>query len=140
AAGNLYFSDTFNCRIRRVDVRTETISTVAGTGDKGYSGDGGPATAAALNEPYGIVLDRAGNIFIADRLNRRVRRIDAASGIVTTLAGTGEAAYGGDGGPAAGAGLAEPNGLAFDAAERHLYVTDGCDNRGRVLGRAIRRS
>src|SRR5437764_5672084 len=85
AAGNLYFSDTFNCRIRRVDATSGVISTVAGTGEKGYSGDGGPATAAALNEPYGIVLDRAGNIFIADRLNRRVRRIDAASSILTTV-------------------------------------------------------
>src|SRR5712692_2886715 len=87
AAGNLYFSDTFNCRIRRVDERTGVISTVAGNGDKGYSGDGGPATAAALNEPYGIVLDRAGNIFTADRLNRRVRCIDAVSGVMATVAG-----------------------------------------------------
>src|SRR5262252_570290 len=64
-AGNLYFSDTFNCRIRRVDARSGTIGTVAGNGDKGYSGDGGPATAAAFNEPYGIVLDRAGNLYLA---------------------------------------------------------------------------
>ena len=133
AAGNLYFSDTFNNRIRRVDARSGTISTVAGNGDKGYSGDGDPATEASLNEPYGIALDRAGNILIADRLNRRVRRIDAASGIITTLAGTGEAAYSGDGGPAARAGLAEPNGLAFDAGQRHLYVTDVADNRVRVI-------
>ena len=91
AAGNLYFSDTFNCRIRRVDARSGVITTIAGNGDKGYSGDGGPATQAALNEPYGIALDRAGNLFVADRLNRRVRRIDAASGIIATLAGTGEA-------------------------------------------------
>src|SRR4029077_2895356 len=60
AAGNLYFSDTFNCRIRRVDARSGTISTVAGKGDKGYSGDGGRAAEASLDEPYGIVLDRAG--------------------------------------------------------------------------------
>src|ERR1051326_7079540 len=124
AAGNLYFSDTFNCRIRRVDARTGVISTVAGSGEKGYSGDGGPATAAALNEPYGIVLDRAGNLYIADRLNRRVRRIDAASGVISTLAGTGEPAYSGDGGPAARAGLAEPNGLAFDAGQRRLYRSE----------------
>src|SRR5438132_12975483 len=132
-AGNLYFSDTFNNRIRRVDAKTRVISTVAGNGDKGYSGDGGPATAAALNEPYGIVLDRAGNIFIADRLHRRVRRVDAVSGIITTAAGTGEAAYGGDGGPAVRAGLAEPNGLAFDPAQRHLYITDVADHRVRVV-------
>ena len=133
AAGNLYFSDTFNNRIRRVDARGGVITTIAGSGDKGYAGDGGPATAAALNEPYGVVVDRAGNIYTADRLNRRVRRIDARSGIITTLAGTGEAAYSGDGGPAAAAGLAEPNGLAFDAAERQLYITDVADNRVRVV-------
>jgi sugar lactone lactonase YvrE len=132
-AGNLYFSDTFNNRIRRVDGRTGVIGTVAGNGDKGYAGDGGPAVRAALNEPYGIALDRAGNLFVADRLNRRVRRIAAASGIITTIAGTGEAAYGGDGGPAAAAGLAEPNGLAFDADQRHLYITDVADHRVRVV-------
>ena len=129
----MYFSDTFNNRIRRVAAGSGIITTVAGNGDKGYSGDGGPAIAASLNEPYGIVVDRAGNIFIADRLNRRVRRIDAASGIITTAAGTGEAAYSGDGGPAARAGLAEPNGLAFDAAERRLYIADVADHRVRVI-------
>src|SRR5579864_7584538 len=110
-AGNLYFSDTFNNRIRRVDGASGVITTVAGNGEKGYSGDGGPATRAALNEPYGVVVDRAGNLYIADRLNRRVRRIDAATGTITTVAGNGEAAYSGDGGPAHRAGLAEPNGL-----------------------------
>src|SRR3954447_19494691 len=99
SAGNLYFSDTFNHRIRRVDARSGVITTVAGNGEAGYSGDGGPAVNASLNEPYGIALDRSGNIFVADRLNRRVRRIDAASGIITTLAGTGEAGYSGAGGP-----------------------------------------
>jgi sugar lactone lactonase YvrE len=132
-AGNLYFSDTFNHRIRRVDAQSGVITTVAGDGQAGYAGDGGPAVRASLNEPYGIAIDRAGNIFIADRLNRRVRRVDAASGIITTLAGTGEAAYSGDGGPAARAGLAEPNGLAFDAAQRHLYITDVADHRVRIV-------
>jgi sugar lactone lactonase YvrE len=135
--GNLYFSDTFNNRIRRVDARTGAISTIAGNGDKGYSGDGGPATAASLAEPYGVAVDRAGNVYTADRLNRRVRRIDAGSGVITTLAGTGEAAYGGDGGPAAAAGLAEPNGLAFDAGEQHLYITDVADHRVRVIDLAV---
>ena len=132
-AGNLYFSDTFNHRIRRVDARSSVITTVAGTGEAGYGGDDGPATRASLNEPYGIAIDRAGNIFIADRLNRRVRRVDAASGVIITLAGTGEAAYSGDGGAALRAGLAEPNGLAFDAAQRHLYITDVADHRVRVV-------
>src|SRR2546423_9921287 len=78
-------------------------------------------------------MDGGGNIFVADRLNRRVRRIDAASGVITTLAGTGEAAYSGDGGPAARAGLAEPNGLALDAGQRHLYIADVADHRVRVI-------
>ena len=77
--GNMYFSDTFNNRIRRVEAATGIITTIAGNGDKGYSGDGGPATAAALAEPYGVVVDRAGNVYTADRLNSRVRRIDGAS-------------------------------------------------------------
>src|SRR5262249_38566590 len=68
-AGNLYFSDTFNHRIRRVDARTGVITTVAGNGNAGHSGDGGPATRASLNEPYGIAIDSAGSIFVADRLN-----------------------------------------------------------------------
>ena len=138
SAGNLYFSDTFNNRIRRVDATTGLITTVAGNGEKGYSGDGGPAIAAALNEPYGVVVDRDGNLYIADRLNRRVRRIDAASGVITTLAGTGEAQYGGDGGPAVKAGLAEPNGLAFGPGETQLYITDVADNRVRVVDMAAR--
>jgi DNA-binding beta-propeller fold protein YncE len=132
-AGNLYFSDTFNNRIRRVDAASGTITTVAGTGEKGFSGDGGPAIGAAFSEPYGVVVDGAGNLFVADRLNRRVRRIDGATGIVTTLAGTGEPVYGGDGGPAAQAGLAEPNGLAFGPGETRLYITDVADNRVRVV-------
>src|SRR2546423_14383571 len=78
-------------------------------------------------------MDGGGNIFVADRLNRRVRRIDAANGTITTLAGTGEAAYSGDGGPAARAGLAEPNGLALDAEERHLYIADVADHRVRIV-------
>src|SRR5260370_19077903 len=127
-AGNLYFSDTFNHRIRRVDTQNGVITTIAGDGQAGYAGDGGPAVRASLNEPYGIAIDRAGNVFIADRLNRRIRRVDAASGVITTLAGTGEAAYSGDRGPAALAGLAEPDGLALDAAQRHLYITDVADH------------
>jgi DNA-binding beta-propeller fold protein YncE len=133
AAGNMIFSDTFNNRIRRVDARTGTISTIAGNGEKGYAGDGGSATAAAVAEPYGVVVDRAGNVYAADRLNSRVRRIDAATGVITTIAGTGLAGFSGDGGPAARAGLAEPNGLAFDQEERSLYIADVADHRVRVV-------
>jgi DNA-binding beta-propeller fold protein YncE len=132
-AGNLYFSDTYNHRIRRIDARSGVIVTIAGNGEAGHAGDGGPAIKASLNEPYGIVIDGAGNMYVADRLNRRVRRIDAASGIITTFAGIGEAASSGDGGPASQAGLAEPNGLAFDPDERRLYITDVADHRVRAV-------
>lgn len=139
SAGNLYFSDTFNHRIRRISKADGTISTVAGNGEGTYAGDGGPATAASLREPYGLVLDRAGNLYIADRLNRRVRRVDMASGTITTVAGTGEPAYGGDGGPASEAGLAEPNGLALDPAQARLFITDVADHRVRVVDLATGR-
>ena len=135
--GNLYFSDTFNHRIRRVDARTGSIATVAGNGEPGFSGDGGLATEAAFNEPYGIALDRSGNIYVADRHNHCVRRIDAASGIVTTFAGNGSTGYAGDGGPAARAGLSEPNGLGFDPEERHLFIADVADNRVRAVDLAL---
>ncbi|HEY3911045.1 MAG TPA: hypothetical protein VGM07_14295 [Stellaceae bacterium] len=133
AGGNLYFSDTFNHRIRRVDAKTGLIATVAGCGEAGYRGDGGPANQAAFNEPYGIAVDRAGNIYVADRHNHCVRRIDSTSGIVTTFAGNGSAGYAGNGGPAVRAGLIEPNGLSFDAAERRLFIADVADNRVRVV-------
>ena len=100
-AGNLYFSDTFNHRIRRVDASSGIITTVAGIGGPGYAGDGGPATAAAFNEPYGIAVDGSGNIYLADRHNHCVRRIDGLSGLVTTYAGNRKAGFAGDGGPAA---------------------------------------
>jgi DNA-binding beta-propeller fold protein YncE len=128
----LIFSDTFNHRIRRVDARTGMISTIAGTGERGFAGDGGPAMRAMLNEPYGVAVDRAGTIYFADRLNRRVRRIDP-SATITTLAGDGSGRYSGDGGPASMAGLAEPNGLALDSAERRLFIADVADHRVRVI-------
>ena len=130
--GDLIFSDTFNHCIRRVDARTGVIQTIAGTGQKGFSGDGGPATEALLNEPYGVVTDAAGQIFFADRLNRRVRMIDG-SGRISTLAGDGSGQYSGDGGPAATAGLAEPNGLALDADHARLFIADVADHRVRVV-------
>jgi DNA-binding beta-propeller fold protein YncE len=140
AAGNLYFSDTFNHRIRCVDARTAVITTVAGNGTAGYSGDGGPATVASFNEPYGIAIDRNDNIYVADRHNHCVRQIDIVSGIVTTFAGTGAAGYAGDGGPAPRARLIEPNGLGLDPSQHHLYIADVADHRVRVVdlsGRTI---
>jgi DNA-binding beta-propeller fold protein YncE len=130
--GNLCFSDTYNHCIRRVDLRTGVIATIAGTGEQGFSGDGGPATEARMNQPYGIVIDHSGNIYVADRLNQRVRRIDT-SGVITTLAGDGSGKFSGDGGPSARAGLAEPNGLALDRHHRRLFIADVADNRVRVI-------
>jgi len=132
-AGNLCFSDTYNHCIRRIDARSGVITTIAGTGEEGFSGDGGPATRARMNQPYGIVIDRAGNIYVADRLNGRVRRIDGASGVITTLAGNGSGKYSGDGGASTQAGLAEPNGFALDRAHRRLFITDVADHRVRVI-------
>jgi DNA-binding beta-propeller fold protein YncE len=130
--GSLVFSDTFNHCIRRIDGRTGIISTICGTSERGFSGDGGPATLAHLNEPYGLVIDRSGRVFFADRLNRRVRVIDTM-GVVTTLAGDGSGSYGGDGGPAAVAGLAEPNGLALDPGQARLFIADVAGHRVRVV-------
>ncbi|MBV9249931.1 MAG: hypothetical protein JO227_11885, partial [Acetobacteraceae bacterium] len=129
--GSLYFSDTFNHRIRHIDARG-VINTIAGTGERGFSGDGGPAIRAQLNEPYGIVVDHMGVVYFADRLNRRVRRI-GSDGVITTLVGDGSGKFSGDGGPAAQAGLAEPNGLALDAEQRRLFIADVADHRVRVI-------
>lgn len=133
ADGNLYFSDTFNHCIRRVDARTDVITTYAGCGEAGYSGDGGPATRARFNEPYGIAVDKSGNVYVADRHNHGVRRVDGASGIVTTFAGNGSAGFSGDDGAASSAGMVEPNGLALDPEHGRLFITDVADHRIRVI-------
>ncbi|HVZ10684.1 hypothetical protein [Rhodopila sp.] len=130
--GSLIFSDTFNHRIRRVDFAANTITTIAGCGERGFGGDSGPAIAARLNEPYGVVADRAGRIYCADRLNGRVRVIDTSGGIAT-LAGDGSASSHGDGGPAAQAGLIEPNGLALSPDGGRLFIADVAGHRVRVV-------
>ena len=123
-AGNLVFADTYNHCLRRIDAQTGNISTIAGTGERGFSGDGGPATSAKLDQPYGVTVDRAGTIYTADRLNKRVRRVDGATGIITTLAGEGSPS---------GEPMVEPNGLALDPAHRLLYIADVADHRVRVV-------
>lgn len=130
--GGLVFSDTFNHCIRRVDAASGIISTICGTEERGFAGDGGPAARALLNEPYGIVADHRGHVFFADRLNGRVRVIDT-SGNVTTLAGDGSGATGGDGGPADAAGLQEPNGLALSPDQTRLFIADVAGHRVRVV-------
>jgi sugar lactone lactonase YvrE len=125
ASGNLFIADPGNSRVRRVDANG-TISTVAGDGSAGYSGDGGSATNASLSGPYGVAVDAAGNLFIAESGNNRVRRVDA-SGIITTVAGNGTAGFSGDGGPGTNASLNGPISVALDAAG-NLFIADGGNN------------
>jgi hypothetical protein len=132
-SGNLVFSDTYNHCIRRVNHETGVIETVAGSGEEGYSGDSGPGRDATFNQPYGLAIDGGGVIYIADRLNGVVRRVDGETGAVSTVAGTGEKVFSGDGGPARKAGMVEPNGLIFSRDMKRLFIADVADNRVRVL-------
>jgi DNA-binding transcriptional LysR family regulator/sugar lactone lactonase YvrE len=130
AAGNLYIADTYNSRIRKVS-ESGIITTVAGNGGYGYSGDGGPATSAQLAVPAGVVLDSSGSLYIAEVNNNCIRRV-AAGGVITTFAGTGRAGYSGDGGPATAANLYSPWGVATDASG-NLYIADSNNNRIRKV-------
>jgi hypothetical protein len=119
--GNIYMADGNN-RIRKITVSTGIISTVAGNGTAGFSGDGGPATAAALNLPIGVFVDKDGNIFIAESSNNRIRKVTVSTGIISTFAGTGVPGYTGDGGLATAAALASPGCVVGDTLG-NLYVT-----------------
>jgi hypothetical protein len=110
---------------------TLTISTVAGNGVAGYSGDGGPATSAELNNPYGVAVDAAGNIYIADTLNNRVRKV-TPNGTITTVAGTGAVGFSGDGGPATSARLNRPIRLTIDQ-QGDILLADNNNNRIRKV-------
>jgi trimeric autotransporter adhesin len=125
-AGNLYIADTVNNRVRMVSP-AGIITTVAGNGDAGYSGDGGPAINASLNLPSGVALDGAGNLYIGDTNNFRVRKV-STGGIISTVAGNGDRGYSGDGGSAGSAQLATPLGLKLDSAG-NLYIADGASVR-----------
>ena len=125
-AGNLYISDNYNHRIRRVDT-AGTITTVAGDGRGDFGGDGGPAVKAHVSYPNDVALDGAGNLYIADRWNHRIRRVDA-TGTITSIAGIGSSSYGGDGGPAVEAHLHEPEDVALDEAG-NLYIADSGNHR-----------
>lgn len=125
AIGNLYIADTFSDRIRKVDGLTGTISTVAGNGEEGYSGDGGPATEASLYLPSDVAVDEDGNLYIADSLNHRIRGVNAATGVISTVAGNGEQYFGaGDGGPATEALVSHPGGVALDG-NGNLLISEG---------------
>jgi sugar lactone lactonase YvrE len=140
-AGNVYIADTGNNVVRMVVPSTGIVTTVAGNGLPGTPknvGDGGPATSANLNAPEGVTVDTAGNLFIADTSNHRVRRVDAITGIITTVAGNGDAngvgagGFSGDGGPATSAELNYPFTIAFDPAG-NMYIPDSGNNRIRVV-------
>lgn len=131
--GELYISDTLNQRIRRVDFEGDRIDTVAGTGDAGFSGDGGPAIHANLNNPRDIQFGPDGRLYVADEMNHRIRAIDLASGIIATVAGNGQPGFSGDGGPATSAALNRPAGIGFDEAGGLLYIADTYNHRIRLV-------
>ncbi len=131
AAGNLYIADTSNNRVRKVVAASGAISTIAGNGTNNFSGDGGPATSAQMNSPFGVTQDSSGNLYISDSGNNRIRKV-TTSGIISTFAGNGASGFSGDGGLAASAQLSGPAGLAVDAAG-NLYIADVNNNRIRKV-------
>ncbi len=133
--GSVFIADRGNHRIRRVDAATGTITTAAGNGQSGFSGDSGPATGASLASPNGVAVDRLGNLFIADTGNHRIRRVAAATGIITTVAGNGQSDFSGDSGPATGASLASPSGVAVDT-DGNLSIADTGNHRIRRVDAA----
>ena len=130
--GALYFCDLDNQRIRRLDLKTHVLRTVAGNGVRGYSGDGGLATEASLNMPHEIRFDRRRNLYIVERDNHTVRRVDSKSKIVSTVAGTGVAGFSGDNGPANTAQLRSPHSIAFDR-DGNLLICDVGNHRIRLV-------
>lgn len=130
--GALYFCEYGGQKIRRLDLKTKALSIVAGTGRKGYSGDGGPALQATFNLPHELRFDKSGNMYIADMENAAIRRIDAKTHVITTIAGTGKPGFSGDGGPAAQAQLRQPHSIQFDHDGR-LLICDVGNHRIRAV-------
>lgn len=130
--GALYICEVGHHRVRRLDLKSGELTTVAGNGTKGYSGDGGLATKAQLNEPYEVRFDKAGNMLFVEMQNHLVRKVDAKSGTISTVAGTGKAGFGGDGGPAAKAQFSSPHSIALDN-DGNVYVADIANHRIRRI-------
>jgi DNA-binding beta-propeller fold protein YncE len=126
--GGLYWADFGSNRVMRLDLRTRRIAVIAGTGEKGHAGDGGPAAKALMSTPHEVRFDAAGNMFVAERDAHVVRHIDMKRGVISTVAGTGLRGYSGDGGPAAAAQLAQPHSIALDRDD-NLYICDILNNR-----------
>lgn len=129
--GALYITEVSNHRVRRLDLKSGQLTTVAGNGQKGYSGDGGPATEASLNEPYEVRFDAQGNLYFVEMQNHLVRKVDR-QGRISTIAGTGKPGYGGDGGPALKAQFRSPHSIALDG-RGGLYVADIGNHRIRRI-------
>jgi len=132
SAGNLYIADTDNHRIRKINASDGKISTVAGSSSGGFSGDNGAATSAKLNRPAAVTVDSAGNLYIADTENHRIRKVNASDGKISTVAGTGSGDFGGDNGAATSAKLNYPSGVSFDSAG-NIYIADKENHRIRKL-------
>ncbi len=133
-AGNTYIAEMTGHRVRKIDAKTGVLGTIAGTGEKGDGGDGGPATKAQFNSPHHLAVAANGDVYIADTLNnRRVRKIDAKTGVLATVAGTGDKGFSGDGGPANKAKFGGVYCLAFDPKGEKLYVVDLDNRRIRVV-------
>lgn len=130
-AGNIYIGDQFNHVIRKVNT-AGIITTIAGTGTAAFSGDGGPATAAALSYPNYLIFNSAGELIITDNGNHRVRKLNLSSGIISTIVGNGVPTFGGDGGPATSASLRYPGGVAYDGAG-NMYIADNVNSRIRKV-------
>ncbi|MDQ1500880.1 MAG: hypothetical protein QOI86_4220, partial [Actinomycetota bacterium] len=130
-SGDIYFTDTAHHQIRRLD-RRGVVTTIAGTGTAGGSGDGGPATAATLDTPHGVAVDNHGHVYVADSPNHRIRMVDLSTGTIRTVAGTGTGEYGGDGGPATAARLNRPRFLVV-APDGSLVVADTGNYRVRRI-------
>jgi hypothetical protein len=132
SSDNLFIVDRRSNVVRRVDAVTGVITTIVGTGTAGYSGDGGPATSAQLSLPFAIAFDTFGNLFIGEGRNKRIRRISALTGLISTIAGNGTSIWGGDGGDALQAGIGSTFALATDA-KGHLFQSDPDFNRVRQI-------
>jgi sugar lactone lactonase YvrE len=130
--GALYFCDLDNQRIRRLDLRTRRLTTIAGNGERGYRGDGGLAQDASLNMPHELRFDAKGDLYIAERDNHVIRRVDMTTGVISTVAGTGTPGFGGDGGPGTKAQLRQPHSLLFDR-DGTLLICDIGNHRIRRL-------
>jgi sugar lactone lactonase YvrE len=135
SSGNLYLADTGNHRIRNITSVSGIITTIAGTGTQGYSGDGAPALSVAIDSPTGIAVDASNNLYLADTHNNRIRKITSTTGLITTIAGTGLPGFSGDTTPATAANLALPHGIAVDASN-NLYLADTANHRIRRIDAA----